>query len=372
MKRILSALLVLMLVITMIPSVVVTSHAATTTNQQNIVNRANYLYNTTWVCKKTVTGWRGNYTFYAGNTYRLPYGQPVSAGAYIGYGVSVDAFRTAAANASSVFYSSKSNYAGKTSTYYATDCSAFVSWCWGTSRNTTYSIPNISTCIGTPTTSNVQKLKLGDCLNSSSHVVLVTGLSYTNGQISQIEITEQTPPQLKRSYYTPASLASKYSASYKIYRYNGTVPAAPSSSSSSSSSSNTTTSSSSSIKSVQAWLNATYNTGLTVDGVYGTLTKQALVKALQTQLNKQYGANLAVDGIYGTATNSAVRTLSSGSSGNLTKILQGLLICNGYSTNGFDGIYGNGTVSAVKAYQLKKGLTADGIAGKATFSALCK
>ena len=52
-----------------------------------------------------------------------------------------------------------------------------------------------------------------------------------SGALVQIEITEQTPPQLTRTYHTPASLASKYSV-YGIYRYTGTVPEAPSSSSS--------------------------------------------------------------------------------------------------------------------------------------------
>lgn len=151
-----------------------------------------------------------------------------------------------------------------------------------------------------------------------------------------------------------------------------------SSSSSSSSSSNSSTSSSSSnsgsssIKAVQTWCNTNYKTGITVDGIYGIQTKKALVKVLQTEMNKQYGSKLVVDGIYGSATNSAVRNLTIGCSGNITKTLQALLICNGLSTNGFDGVYGNGTANAVKSYQQKKGLTVDGIAGKATFSSLCK
>lgn len=149
-------------------------------------------------------------------------------------------------------------------------------------------------------------------------------------------------------------------------------PKYSSSTSSSTSSSSTSTSGSTSIKSVQTWLNTTYKTGLTVDGIYGAKTKAALVKALQTELNAQYKAGLVVDGIFGAKTKAAVRNLSNGCKGNLTKTLQGLLICNGYSTNGFDGIYGNGTTSAVKSYQTKHGLTADGIAGKATFSSLCK
>ena len=47
------------------------------------------------------------------------------------------------------------------------------------------------------------------------------------------------------------------------------------------------------------------------------------------------------------------------------------LVCLG-GLDGFDGLYGQGTVKAVKSYQSNKGLTVDGIAGKATFSSLCK
>lgn len=126
------------------------------------------------------------------------------------------------------------------------------------------------------------------------------------------------------------------------------------------------------IKAVQKWLNANYDGRLIVDGIYGNLTKKALVKALQSELNKQYNANLDIDGIFGVKTKSAIRNISKGAKGNITKILQGLLICNGYSTNGFDGIFGNGTEYAVKCYQEKCALVVDGIVGKETFYSLCR
>lgn len=205
---------------------------AATTNQLNIVARADYMYNTTWTCKKTISGWNYRYTFYAGNTYHLPYAWPVHAGAYIGYGVSVDNFVKAAANANSSFYKYRSYVSGvgySYSTYYGSDCSSFVSWCWGIKRNTTYTIPNYSRYIGGVSTNNARyALQLGDALNSRDHVVLVTDLVYNSrGAITMIEITEQTPPQMKRSYYTPEALSAKYGGSYSIYRYYGNVPAAP-------------------------------------------------------------------------------------------------------------------------------------------------
>lgn len=122
------------------------------------------------------------------------------------------------------------------------------------------------------------------------------------------------------------------------------------------------------VKEVQQWLNKTYNSGLSVDNDYGPKTKKALVKALQKELG------VKVDGDYGPITNNAVKknNLQKGDKGATVKILQALLVCNGYTSAYVDGSYGNGTVSAVKAYQKKKGLSSDGIAGSGTFSALCK
>ena len=187
------------------------------------------MYNTTWVCKKTVAGWGG--TFYQGSTYRIPYGQPVNTGKYVGFekfGASRDEFLAAAADPNSVHYTKRSTY-NKESTYYCNDCSAFVSYAWGISRNTTSSLGSKSTNLGKATESNIRaNLQLGDALNyAGSHVVLVTGITYSGNTMTQVEITEQTPPQIKRSYYSPSALASKYSSKYSILRYTGTVAPSP-------------------------------------------------------------------------------------------------------------------------------------------------
>jgi len=124
------------------------------------------------------------------------------------------------------------------------------------------------------------------------------------------------------------------------------------------------------IKNYQTWLNKTYSfSTLTVDGIPGANTLKASVKALQTESNK-LGAKLAVDGKWGAKTKAAIITLKSGSTGNLVYILQGLLYCRGYVYSGFDGKYGANSVAEVKSYQGAKGLVADGIAGKDTFTKL--
>ena len=143
------------------------------------------------------------------------------------------------------------------------------------------------------------------------------------------------------------------------YSYTGTTKAEVYGGSSAS------TDSTDGVKTVQDWL------GVEVDGIYGAQTKAALIKKLQAVLNEQYGANLAVDGIFGNKTASALPNICKGSAGDLTKVLQGFLICHGYGTGGFDGDFGTQTDKAVRNFQSNNGLFVDGIAGKATFDELC-
>ena len=69
-----------------------------------------------------------------------------------------------------------------------------------------------------------------------------------------------------------------------------------------------------------------------------------------------------------------LRTLRIGMKGNDVKALQRLLFADGYSVgpSGDDGDFGKRTEKAVIKYQTAHNLTADGIAGKATFTELFK
>ena len=122
------------------------------------------------------------------------------------------------------------------------------------------------------------------------------------------------------------------------------------------------------VKEVQQWLNNSYSAGLAIDNSYGPKTKKALIKVLQKALGVEQ------DGSYGPITNEAVKkkNLRKGATGEMVKVLQGLLVCNGYTGAYVDGSYGNGTYDSVKAYQKNKKLTADGVAGSGTFGALCR
>lgn len=64
----------------------------------------------------------------------------------------------------------------------------------------------------------------------------------------------------------------------------------------------------------------------------------------------------------------SMKTLRSGSKGTQVKVLQWLLNESGYDCGEADGIFGAKTVAAVKAYQKAKGLSADGICGKNTWT----
>lgn len=129
------------------------------------------------------------------------------------------------------------------------------------------------------------------------------------------------------------------------------------------------------IATIQDTLNKRYNVNIAVDNISGPDTKRALIVALQTELNKQFKAGLIVDGIWGPKTATAVVNVRSGAKGNLTWILQAMLVINGYNI-AVDGIFDSpkqnkyGTSNAVKSFQRKSGLAADGIAGRSTFTKL--
>ena len=128
------------------------------------------------------------------------------------------------------------------------------------------------------------------------------------------------------------------------------------------------------VSNFQTWLNSAYGYKLAVDNIFGPDTKKHSIMALQTEFNKQLGSKLAIDGIFGPATKGSCPVLKSGMSGNITKLVQYMLIIKGYSVGsyGADGIYGNATINAIKSFQSNNGLIVDGLCGKNTFEKLFK
>lgn len=125
------------------------------------------------------------------------------------------------------------------------------------------------------------------------------------------------------------------------------------------------------IAQIQNALNEKYGLDIDVDNIYGNETKKALVKGLQTELNKQFEGNLVVDGIFGTNTYNACINVRRGAEGNITWLIQSMLICHSFNINA-DGIYGTATEGAVRDFQSRNGLSVDGIVGKNTFNKLFK
>ena len=123
------------------------------------------------------------------------------------------------------------------------------------------------------------------------------------------------------------------------------------------------------IASIQSTLNSRYGFNIAVDNIYGAETHTALVKALQTELNKQFNAGLVVDGILGNLTKNACVVVEKGDEGNITYLIQAMLICKGYDLDA-DGIFGSITDSKVKEFQKNNNLVIDGLVGKNTFEKL--
>lgn len=123
------------------------------------------------------------------------------------------------------------------------------------------------------------------------------------------------------------------------------------------------------IASIQSTLNSRYGFNIAVDNIYGAETHTALVKGLQAELNKQFNAGLDIDGIFGPLTRNACVVVEKGDEGNITYLIQSMLICKGYDLEA-DSMFGNITDSAVKKFQQENNLTVDGKVGKFTFEKL--
>lgn len=125
---------------------------------------------------------------------------------------------------------------------------------------------------------------------------------------------------------------------------------------------------------IQRALNSKFGYNIAIDNIYGADTHKHMVMALQTEFNKQLGAKLVIDGIFGSATKKACPVLKNGMSGNITWLVQSMLMIKGFSVGGSgnDSIYGAGTINGVKSFQARNSLTVDGLCGQNTFEKLFK
>jgi len=116
---------------------------------------------------------------------------------------------------------------------------------------------------------------------------------------------------------------------------------------------------------IQYLLNQRISAHLSVDGQFGKQT-EAAVRDFQKKFK------LTVDGKVGAQTWAAlIVTVKQGDKGLAVAALQhNLKAAYGYTSLAVDGIFGAKTAAAVRDFQERFKLTADGIAGPATWSAL--
>ena len=104
-------------------------------------------------------------------------------------------------------------------------------------------------------------------------------------------------------------------------------------------------------------------------------SKKEVVKSLQTALNKDYNTGLSVDGVYGDKSKEALKShnIKKGSKSNSVKWIQA--VCNelGFKDSegkklSVDGDWGSRTTFSVKALQKSLGVSQDAIVGTGTMS----
>lgn len=113
--------------------------------------------------------------------------------------------------------------------------------------------------------------------------------------------------------------------------------------------------------------------GLTADGIAGISTQKALFGSSYTPIpstRKVSETKTTVSAASASSSNSRAQVLMYGDEDKYVKKLQQALYDAGYLKTKPTGYFGEATLEAVIAFQKKKGLTADGIAGVATQKAL--
>lgn len=107
---------------------------------------------------------------------------------------------------------------------------------------------------------------------------------------------------------------------------------------------------------------------ITVDGYFGPNTKKNIIRCFQKAINLDYSKKLSVDGIVGEKTLEALGNhyVKKGERQELVRAVQIALYCYGYDAQWTDGIFGDKTKECVQNFQRDHGLNVDGVAGKNT------
>lgn len=184
-------------------------YICTTTNatRQSILAKAEEMINFSWKSTKSFNTWNGSKVngstqFKANTNYTgMPYTQKNPQ-----MKTSTE-FKNAIKSETG---SLSTTVDGKTAPKYGMDCSGFASAAWGIGRQTTRTLPNVSTQI------KYDNLLPGDILNKAGvHVVIFGGWADTAK--TKMVILEETPPKAKKS----VAARSKYEGNgYLARRWN--------------------------------------------------------------------------------------------------------------------------------------------------------
>ena len=247
MKRTLSLMLALVLLVGLMPTGVVATSAEYThavpesQGVANAIDRAYQLTDVEWTPQADMPGVNkinGEYTvitYKAGETYKgVPYSGVIATDTYLGLNVSLESFLTALENTNSVLYTENLHSTNpKSATYFGTVCSKFAQYVLDIpgsfNTNNIANIPGVDT-IAMPGKYTVDDIKLGDIiLHTQDHTTVCTDILYdASGNVAFVEISEAVFPQVRRKLWSPEEFYSHFS-SYRLcrYQYINDVPAIP-------------------------------------------------------------------------------------------------------------------------------------------------
>ena len=247
MKRTLSFILALVLLIGLMPMQVIatsTEYTHAVAESQGVANaiaRAYQLTDVEWTPVADMPGIKkidGEFTvitFEAGVTYRgIPYSGVTATDTYVGLNVSLESFLTAMKNKNSVLYTENLFSTNpKSATYFGTVCSKFAQYVLDIpgsyNTNNVANIPGVDT-IAMPGKYTVDQIKLGDIiLHTQDHTAVCTDILYdADGNVAFIEISEAVLPLVRRKLWSPEEFYEHFSG-YRLcrYQYINDVPAVP-------------------------------------------------------------------------------------------------------------------------------------------------
>lgn len=202
---------------------------------KNIVKRARQIKDINWMPVSDLDGFNSDYFFKKNvEITGIPYSQPVTNGKFLIYQMTLEEYIQESKIENGPFYTERGEYE-EPSTYYGMDCSSFVSYAWNCrNRLTAKNLSEFGDLKGT----SINKIQVGDALiktGTGAHAVLVTGVKEDSKKnVVWVEITEQTPPVTKRTFYgknelfTIDEFISLYlDNGFKIYRntdYRDNIP----------------------------------------------------------------------------------------------------------------------------------------------------